>query len=62
MCLADVCGCAHALVLVVGRHAYVDDGEIRLVLGDDGEQRLGVADPCDDLVPGILEESCEPLA
>src|SRR5438094_6958833 len=59
---ADFCGCAHALVLVVRRQADIDDGEMRLVFGDDGEQRLGVAHPCNDLVPGILEQSREPLA
>ena len=59
---ADLSRGAHALVFVVGRHAHVDDGEIRLVLGDDGQQRLGVAHPRDDLVPGILEQSREPLA
>ena len=59
---ADVGGGAHALVVVVGRHAHVDDGEIRLVLGDDGEQRFGVAHPRDDLVPGVLEQPREPFA
>jgi hypothetical protein len=52
----------HALVLVIGRHPYVDDGEIRLVLSDDGHQGLGIAYPCDDLMSGILKQSCEPLA
>jgi len=52
---ADFCGCAHALVFVVGRHAHIDDSEIRLVLGDGSHQRIGLADPRDDLVPGILE-------
>jgi hypothetical protein len=53
---------AHALVLVVRRHAHVNDGEIRLVLGDDRHQGFGVAHPGEDHVPGILEQSCEPLA
>ena len=51
----------HALVLVLGRHPYVDDGKIRLVLSDDGHQGLGIAHPCDDLMSGILKQSCEPL-
>ena len=55
-------GCrAHTLVLIVGRHPHIDDRKIRLVLGDDGQQGLGIADPRDDLVPGILEQSREPL-
>ena len=41
---ADLDRRAHALVVVGRRHADVDDREVGLVLGDDGEQRLGVAD------------------
>ena len=32
------------------------------MLGDDGEQRLGVADAGDDRVPGVLEQAGEALA
>ena len=59
---ADLDRGPHALVLVGRRHAHVDDREVGLVLGDDGEQRLGVADARDDLVAGVLEQPCEPLA
>ena len=59
---ADLGGGAHSFVVVVGRHAHVDDGEIGLVLGDDDEQRVGVADPRNDLVAGVLEQAREPLA
>src|SRR6187455_670776 len=60
--LPDLGGRAHALVLVRRRHAYVDDREIRLVLGDDGHERLGVSDAGDDRVTGILEQPRDPLA
>ena len=59
---ADLGGGAHPFVVVVGRHAHVDDGEVGLVLGDDDEERVGVADPRDDLVAGVLEQAREALA
>ena len=59
---ADLGRRLHALVLVGRRHAHVDDREVGLVLGDDGQQRLGVADARDDLVAGVLEQPREPLA
>ena len=49
--LPDFSRRARALIAVLGWHAHVDDGEIRLVLGDDGQQGLGIAHPRDDLVP-----------
>ena len=59
---ANLDGCAHAFVLVGRRHADVDDREVGIVLGDDGEQRLGVADAGDDVVTGVLEQAGEALA
>ena len=53
---------SHPLVLVVGRHPHVDDGQIGLVLGDDGEQRLRIPHPREHLVPGVLEQTREALA
>ena len=54
---ADLDGGAHPLVLVRRRHAHVDDREVGLVLGDDGEERLGVPDPGVDSVTGVLEQA-----
>ena len=59
---ADLDGGPHPLVLVGRRHAHVDDREVGLVLGDDGEQRLGIADASEHRVPGVLQQPCEPLA
>ena len=53
---------ARALVVVVGRHPHVDDREVRLVLADQREQRVGVARAADDLVAGVLEQPGEALA
>ena len=50
------------LVLVGGRHAHIDDRHLRLMLCDDREQRFGVADSRNDLMPGILEQAGEPFA
>jgi hypothetical protein len=47
---------AQPLVGVVRRHPHVDDRHVRLVLGDRGLQRLGVADRGDDLVPAVGED------
>ena len=58
---ADLGRGARALVVVVGRHADVDDGEVGRVLADEREQRVGVAGPADDLVPGVLEQPGEAL-
>ena len=55
-------GRARALVVVVGRHAHVDDREVGLVLADQREQRVGVAGAPDDLVAGVLEQAGEALA
>ena len=59
---ADLGRRARALVVVVGRHAHVDDRELGLVLADQREQRVGVARPADDLVAGVLEQPGEALA
>ena len=59
---ADLGGSPHALVLVGRRHANVDDREVGLVLGDDREQRLGVAHATDDLVHVVLEQAGEAFA
>lgn len=59
---ADRHGGAHPFVLVGGRHSHVDDGEVGFVLGNDGEQCFGVADPCEHLVSGVLEEPRESFA
>ena len=59
---ADLGRGAQPLVVIAGRHPDVDDGQVGLVLGDDGEQRLGVADAAHDVVAGVLEQAREPLA
>ena len=53
---------ARSLVVVVGRHAHVDDREVRRVLADEGEQHVGVAGPSDDAVARVLEQPRETLA
>src|SRR5919108_5250251 len=58
---ADLDRGPHPLVLVRRRHANVHDREIRIVLGDDGQQRLRVADPRNDGVAGVFEEPSEAL-
>ena len=37
-------------------------GKVGIVLGDNREKRIGVADACDDGVPGVLEQAGEALA
>ncbi len=49
-----------AALSAVGRHAHIDDREVGLVLGDDDEKRVGVADPRDDLVAGVLGRPARP--
>ena len=51
-----------ALVLVARRHAHVDDREVGLMLGDDGEQCRGIADPREHRVAGVLQQPREAFA
>ena len=50
------------LVLVGGRHPHVHHGEVRFVLGDDGEQRVGIPDSGDDRMAGVFEQARETFA
>src|SRR6478672_6836344 len=62
MARADLDRSGKALVLVGGRHPHVHDGQIGIVLRDDREQRLSVADTRDDVMPRVLEQAGESLA
>jgi hypothetical protein len=53
--VADLGGRHHPLVLVRWGHPNVDDRELGFVLGDDGPQRIRVADTCQDGMAGVLE-------
>ena len=59
---ADLRRGARPLVVEVGRHADVDDGEVRRVLAHQRQQRVRVARPPDHLVAGVLEQPGEALA
>ena len=59
---ADRDGRLQALVVVARRHPHVDDGEVRLVLGYDGEQRVRITDARHDFVAGVFEKTGEALA
>src|SRR5947209_6263571 len=61
MRVPDLGRSAHPLVLVGRRHTDVDDGQVGVVLGDDGEQGVAVPDPRDDRVPGVLEQAGQAL-
>jgi hypothetical protein len=59
---ADGDGRAQSLVGVPGRHSLVDDRDIRVVFGNCGLQRAGIAHGRRDLVPPIGEQLHQPGA
>src|SRR5437763_14058394 len=58
----DLARRARALVGEARWHPDVEDDEIGVLLGDRGQQAIGVAERRDDLMAAVFEESCEPLA
>jgi hypothetical protein len=53
---ADLDGGAQPLVGVTGRHPHVHHGDVGVVLGDGGKQRLAVPDGGDHVVPPVGED------
>jgi hypothetical protein len=55
-------GRIQALGRVLGRHPDVHHRELRLLLPDDLDKLLGVADLPDDLEPGAVQQAGQALA
>ena len=62
MLATDLGGRAGPLVVVVGRHAHVDDREVGRVLLHERQQRVRVSGAADDLVPVVLDQAGQSLA
>ena len=59
---ADLGGGDEPVVGVPGRHAHVDDRDVRRVRADLEEELVCAPGPADDLVSGVLEQRCDALA
>ena len=57
--LADEDGGADAFIGECRGHAHVDDGEVRRIVVDDGQEFVGVGHGGDDLVSGVGEQPFE---
>ena len=59
--LADLPGRVEALGQIAWGHPDVDDGQVRVVLADQGQQRRSVVSLADDVEAGSLEQARYPL-